>query len=288
MENIEEKKYWIWFSKIKSINVKNKIKLLQEFKTPRNIYYLRKKKLENCVFLKEFQIEELINVKIENSVEKNIEYMIKNKIDIISICDKEYPSILKNIYDPPISLYVKGNKKVLSNNSIAIVGCRDASNYGKEVAKYFAYNLSKRNVNIVSGLAKGIDSFAHFGTICAKGNTIAVVGNGLHTVYPKENTRLANDILQNDGLIISEYPIGTNPAKINFPERNRIISGLSKAIIIVEAKKKSGALITVDLALEQGRDVFSVPGEIDSVNSIGTNKLIKSGAKLITSYKDII
>lgn len=213
--------------------------------------------------------------------------MQKYGIGIINIKDKEYPQILKNIYDPPINLYIKGNKEILNNNSIAIVGCREATEYGKKAAKYFAYNLSKKGINIVSGLAKGIDSYSHIGTFQNEGKTIAVIGNGLDMIYPSENIWIAKKILETGGAIISEYPLGTKPEKMNFPARNRIISGISKGIIVVEAKEKSGTLITVDFALEQGRDVYVVPGNINSVNSIGTNELIKQGAKMITTYDEV-
>lgn len=214
--------------------------------------------------------------------------MIQHNVGIISIQDEEYPQMLKNIYDPPTSLYIIGNKKILNNDSIAIIGCRECSQYGKNVAQELAYNIAKQEINIVSGLAKGIDSEAHYGSILAGGKTIAVLGNGLDTIYPSENIKLAKKILQTGGAIISEYPLGEKPQKQNFPERNRIVSGMSAGIIVVEAKEKSGTLITVDHALEQGRDVFVVPGNINSENSKGTNDLIKQGAKPITSYQDIL
>ena len=214
--------------------------------------------------------------------------MVKHNIDIISIQDKEYPKILKNIYDPPISLYIIGDKRILNYNSISIIGCRECSKYGSNVAKELAYNISKQKINIVSGLAKGIDAMAHKGAIMANGKTIAVLGNGLDTIYPSENINLAKEILKNGGAIISEYPLGEKPQKHNFPERNRIVSGISEGVIVVEAKEKSGTLITVDFALEQGRDVFVVPGNINQENSKGTNELIKQGAKIITHYKDVL
>ena len=213
--------------------------------------------------------------------------MQKENVKIITIEDKEYPKILKTIYDYPISIYVKGNEKILNATAIGIVGCRDASFYGEKVAQYFAYHLSKRNINIISGLAKGIDSQSHIGAIKAKGNTIGVIGNGLDMVYPKENQYLYDKIIEENGAIISEYPLGTKPEKMNFPARNRIISGMSQGILVVEAKKKSGTLITVDFALEQGRNVYVVPGNIDEMNSVGTNDLIKQGAQMVTSYRDI-
>ena len=157
-----------------------------------------------------------------------------------------------------------------------------------KAAKYFSYNLAKKGITIVSGLAKGIDSFAHIGTLEAKGKTIAVIGSGLDNMYPKQNIKLAREIIKQKGLIISEYPLGTKPKAENFPARNRIISGISKGVLVIEAKKKSGSLITVDLALEQGRDVFAIPGNVKSLNSEGTNNLIKEGAICTLNHNDII
>ncbi len=214
--------------------------------------------------------------------------MEQNNIDIISIEEKDYPKLLRNIYNPPISIYIRGNKEILNKPTLAIVGCRQATNYGKYVAQNFSYNLSKSGFIIESGLARGIDKYAHQGTIMAKGKTIAVLGNGIDTIYPKENINLARQILALDGAIISEYPLGATPEKMNFPMRNRIISGMSNGVLVVEAKEKSGTLITTDFALEQGRDVFAIPGNINSENSVGTNELIKQGAKLVTKWEEIV
>lgn len=288
MKNLENKKYWIWFSLIKGLGSKRKQKLLESYKAPEKIYKLTKKELIATNGIGEKMVENILKSKDEDYLKKYILYMQKHNIDIININDENYPKILKEIYDPPISLYIKGNKNILNNTSVAIIGCRQASQYGIKVAKYFGYNLAKNEVNVVSGLAKGIDSYAHIGSICANGKTIAVIGNGIDTIYPKENINIANKILEKGGTIISEYPLGTKPEKMNFPARNRIISGISKSVIVVEAKEKSGTLLTVDFALEQGRDVYVVPGNINSINSIGTNELLKQGAKIITCYKDII
>lgn len=213
---------------------------------------------------------------------------IENLIKEISIESSKYPNILKRIYDPPKKLYVMGNEELLKINSIAIVGSRDNTEYGKEAAKYFAYNVAKQNICIVSGLARGIDSFAHIGALQAKGKTIAVVGNGLDIVYPKENAKLVQKIIKLGGAIISEYPIGSKPERFHFPARNRIISGLSNGVLVIEAKEKSGSLITADFAIEQGKEVFAVPGNINSLNSVGTNNLIKDGAIPVSNYKDIL
>ena len=213
------------------------------------------------------------------------EYMNKNDIKYITILDENYPTNLKKIYDPPVLLFYKGNIELLKYKKIAVVGSRTATNYGMNTAFRISKELSKKYV-IISGLARGIDSAAHNGSIYANGKTIAVVGNGLDTIYPKENTNLFKSILKN-GLIISEYVVGTKPMPSNFPERNRIISGLSSGVIVVEAAKKSGSLITADLALEQGKTVYAVPGNIDSLMSVGTNELIRNGAVPYTGAQDL-
>lgn len=265
-----------------------KQKLLKHFKDIEKIYNATKEELMQTEGIGEKTSEIILSPSIKQNLDKHIEYMKKHNIDIVSIQDAEYPEILKEIYDAPISLYVRGNKNILNELSVAIIGCRECTEYGRNITKNLSYNIAKNGINIVSGLAKGIDGIAHQGALFAKGKTIAVLGNGLDTIYPKENEHLALEILQKGGAIISEYPLGTKPEKQNFPERNRIVSGMSKGIIVVEAKEKSGTLITVDFALEQGRDVFVVPGNINSEASIGTNDLIKQGAKLITSYKDLL
>lgn len=321
MADLKEKKYWIWLSLIPNLGSKKKQELLRQYKNPEIIYHLEEKELFKIKGIGEKTIQNILDKKIKDSVEKHMKYMATNNIDIISIQEKEYPQILKEIYDPPISLYCKGNSSILNQKSIGIVGCREATEYGKNAAKYFGYHLAKQNMNIVSGLAKGVDSYAHIGAICVQikrnnpqirnntshkivnnpqtrnyprvdnakdcGNTVAVLGNGLDMIYPKENGFLAKQIVENGGAILSEYPLGTKPDKMNFPARNRIISGMSHGIIVVEAKEKSGTLITVDFALEQGRDVFVVPGNINSVHSVGTNRLIQQGARLVTNYSEI-
>lgn len=286
MEELENKRYWIWLSLIKNLGSKRKLKLLELYKNPEGIYKLTKEELININGIGEAIANDIIISKNEKILNYHIKYMKENNIKIININEREYPQALKKIYDPPISLYVKGNIEKLNNKNIGIVGCRECTTYGKKSAEYFAYNLSKQNINIVSGLAKGIDSYAHLGSLNT-GNTIAVLGNGLDMIYPKENLELANEIIKRGGTIISEYPCGTKPDKMKFPARNRIISGISSGIIVIEAKEKSGTLITVDFALEQGREVFVVPGNINSINSVGTNDLIKQGARLVTTYEDI-
>lgn len=259
MKNLENKKYWVWFSLIKHLGIKRKQQLLNKYKNPKNIYKLSKEELMQNFNIGENIANNIVDKSSKNVLKNHIKYMEKNNINIISVNDKEYPQYLKQIYDYPISLYIKGNMNILNEKSIAIIGCRNATEYGKKSAEYFSYNLAKNNINIVSGLARGIDSFAHIGALAANGKTIAVVGNGLDMIYPKENEQLQKKIIALGGAIISEYPLGTKPEKMNFPARNRIISGLCEKILVIEAKERSGTMLTVDFALEQGREVYAVP-----------------------------
>ena len=194
-------------------------------------------------------------------------------------------------------MYLLGNKKILNNKGIAIVGTRDCTKYGENISFKFSEELTQKGFNIISGLALGIDTYAHLGNVQINlnnrktkniGKTIAVLGCGINELYPKQNKMLAKQILKIGGCIISEYPSGTKPNKVNFPQRNRIISGLAEAVVVVEAGERSGAIITANLALEQGKEIFAVPGDITKKQSIGTNKLIKDGAYMITSIDDIL
>ena len=286
--NNKQYKYWIWYSRIENVSCVKKEKLLKKYKDIEKIFNLDETKLLEEVFLNIREISNIINQKYRTNLEKYKEYLIKNEIKMITIYDEEYPAKLKLIYDKPITLFAKGNINLLKNKSIAIVGARNCSEYGKNVSRKFAYELSKHNICIISGLAKGIDQYAHIGTLEAKGNTVAVVGNGLDTIYPLENTKLYEQIVDENSLIITEYIIGTKPNKMNFPARNRIISALSDGIVVIEAGKRSGSLITVDFGLEHGKEIFAVPGNIDNYNSIGTNELIKQGANLVTESDEII
>lgn len=222
------------------------------------------------------------------SLEKEYEKLLRLGIKIISMDSEIYPKNLKNIFIPPPLLYVKGNLKE-KNLAIAIVGSRKATAYGKKVSKDMASRLSNENVQIISGLARGIDAFAHKGSLLGKGGTIAVLGSGLDVIYPRENESLFKEIISsNSSAVISEFPLGTPPLRYNFPMRNRIISGISDGILVVEASKKSGSLITIEYGLEQGKDIFAIPGPIYSDISKGCHKLIKEGAKLVEGVEDIL
>lgn len=211
------------------------------------------------------------------------------EIELIKNTNKEFSQELRNIQECPKELYVIGNKKLLNKKSIAIVGTRNCTKYGAECAQKFAEEISKKDICIVSGLALGIDSFAHIGALKQKGNTIAVLGCGLENIYPQENIELFNKIVDNNGLVISEYSPKTEAILSKFPYRNRIISGLATGVLVVEAtKNRSGSLVTARYAKEQNKKIYSIPGNINLTTSGGTNNLIKEGAKLVTCANEIL
>lgn len=279
--------YRLWFARIEISN-KIKRKLLDEF-TEEEIFVLDIDELID-LGLTENQVLKILDVKYKDGIDELLIRQIKEGIKQLKYTDKLYPELLKEIPDNPVYIFVKGDVTVLNSTSYAIVGSRKSSISGIKIARSLAYKIAKENINVVSGLAYGIDTAAHIGALDYKqGKTIAVLGNGLleKDIYPKENLSLFKEIISRGGVIISEYVIGTKPEKYHFPARNRIISGLSEKIVVVEAGIKSGSLITVDFALEQGRDVYAVPGNILEVNSKGVNNLIKEGAKLLDSYEDL-
>jgi DNA processing protein len=270
--------------KLGSIGVK---KLLEHFGSAEKVLSSSEKELCSVEGVSHAVAQNIIHQKNKLDINKELDLVKKNDVKIISIQDKDYPENLKNIYDPPIIIYVKGKLLEKDNLSVAVVGSRKASIYGLSCAEKFALQLAELGITIVSGMARGIDSASHRGALKAKGRTIAVLGSGLLNIYPPENKNLFEQISK-EGAVISEFPMRAKPLAENFPRRNRIISGLSLGAIVVEASRNSGALITADLALEQGREVFAVPGKVDSVNSFGVNVLIKQGAKLITSIDDVV
>lgn len=285
---MEDKIYWIWLSRVKNLGSIRIQKLLEVYKNPKNIWNVKKEELEEIEGIGENIAREITKKEYKQNLNKYIEYMKRNDIKVITIEDKEYPEKLKNIYDKPIVLYAKGDINILNDFSLAIIGCRKYSKYGEEVCTKITKEVVKNNIITISGLAYGIDSIAHRESVKLGKKTIAIIGNGLDSIYPKENTNLANEIIRNGGAILSEYIIGTRPEKMNFPARNRIISGISDGVIVIEAKKKSGTMITIDFALEQGKQVFAVPGNITSENSQGTNEVIKQGGKMVTCIEDIL
>jgi DNA processing protein len=259
--------------------------LVDFFGTGQKVWDASKEDLLACNFLNGILYSKLLEIKERIDIEKLAAEWERKNIKICTLQDANYPSLLRNIFNPPFLLYYKG---VLPENQmiLAIVGSRKASAYGKNVARMLAGDLAAQGIDIVSGAARGIDSAAHIGAL-AKGHTIAVLGSGVDIIYPPENGKLLDKIAE-CGAVISEYPPGTLAHAGFFPARNRIINGLAKGVIVVEAEERSGALITAEYALEEGRDVFAVPGSIFSATSRGTHKLIKQGAKLVEAVNDVL
>lgn len=282
----DNRKYWIWFSSLTKISPRKKNRLLGYFGSPLHVWKAEKKELETTGFCTPAIISSIIDKKARGEAYRLLERIDRNNTDVITIQDDGYPKMLKYIPDPPVALFCKGR---LDPDAVCVgvVGSRRASTYGLDTARRISRELAEHNVTVVSGMARGIDSRAHLGALEGGGKTIAVLGCGTEIVYPPENRELMERICSS-GAVISEYLPDTEPMPYHFPARNRIISGLSQCIVIVEANEKSGSLITADFALEQGRDVFAVPGNINSVNSAGTNRLIREGARIITNTGDIL
>lgn len=277
--------YWLALNKILCSQTNNFIEFLKK-EDPYSIFKMNKSDL-----IRNFQISEKKALKILNKNELDwasteVEICKKEKIQLITFVSNLYPEILRQIYDPPLLLYVKGDLKE-SIPGIAIVGARRSTEYGEEIAYKFAKELAKNRVAVISGLAEGIDAFAHKGALDSNGFTIGVIGCGIDKIYPQINENLYKKT-EKQGTIISEFPLGSPPLAKNFPIRNRIISGLSNGVLVVEAAKKSGSLITARLALEQNREVYAIPGNINWHYSQGTNELIKKGAKLVDRPDEII
>jgi len=261
--------------------------LIETFGTPEGILNAPFEKLLEIEGLAAKSIKALQNCRKNPEIERELEKISGTDIRIVTWSNPEYPQSLKNIYDPPPYIYVRGTILPEDSNAIAVVGSRRASDYGLRAAADISRELAEAGLTVVSGMAAGIDSAAHRAALTAKSRTIAVLGCGVDVCYPAENRRLYSEIIKK-GAIISEYAPGTEPDSYHFPARNRIISGLARAILVVEAGPKSGSLITARLALEQGRDVFAVPGSIYSYKTKGANQLIRSGAALVETGRDIV
>lgn len=268
--------YWVWYGSLRTLSAYKKIRLLKEYETPCGIFRATRGELFKFDYLTRENVDEILDGEIREDGKGIWEFTVKNHIRLLKYDDNDYPSLLKNIYDPPVLLYARGIVRDLK--AVAMVGSRLATPYGVKVGESLAYHVARSGYGVISGLARGIDTCAHRGALRAQGYTIAVLGCGIDISYPRENQYLMEKIGKY-GLILSEYAPGTAPLKRNFPQRNRIISGLCHALVVVEAKIKSGSLITVEFALEQGKEIFAIPGNIDRENSQGTNLLIKDGAR---------
>jgi len=261
--------------------------LLAKFGNPEAVFEAGISELIEVEGVRKETARKITNREFTTEPEEELRNAEKFNARIMIYTDPSYPGILKEIHDPPMLLYVKGEDIPVNRTFIAVVGSRNASHYGLKAAENIGEGLATCGVGVVSGLARGIDSASHRGCLRGKGFTIAVMGTGIDVVYPTPNKRLLNQVIES-GAAISEFPLGSPPEPRNFPIRNRIISGLSKGVVVVEATKKSGSLITASLALDQGREVFAVPGSIESFKSTGTHFLIKQGARLVENSDDIL
>ncbi|NMB41132.1 MAG: DNA-protecting protein DprA [Firmicutes bacterium] len=285
--NISEAKYYHGFNLIPSVGPVRISKLIDHFGSAGRAW---KAKLNEMTEIKGFGsvlAKRIVRERGKINIDKEWDNVLKKGYSCVTEKNEDYPLLLKEIYDPPPIIYYCGDIKVANKCCLAIVGSRRHSFYGKEIAYKFASKLSEHGLTVVSGLARGIDTWAHKGVLDAGGKTAAVLGCGLDICYPPENKTIKKKI-QDTGVILSEFPPGVQPLPQNFPRRNRIISGLSLGTIVVEAGKKSGALITADFALEHGREVFAVPGSIASPYSKGCHRLLKEGAKLVEKVEDVI
>jgi DNA processing protein len=278
---------WIALNMVRGIGPRTANQLLNRFGSPAQVFAASRLSLQK-EGLKPETIQELQDSSILDKANAEIERLEKLGAEVITLDDGDYPELLREIHDPPIALYVRGNlKQAYERPCLAVVGSRRCSTYGVNVAESLSRDLAAHGLTIISGLARGIDAAAHRGALEANGLTVAVVGTGLETTYPKEHKKLEEQIIAH-GAVISEFPLGTPPLPQNFPYRNRILSGLCFGVLIVEASEHSGSLITARLAYEQGREVFAVPGNITSQTSFGPNFLIKDGAKLVQIWRDVI
>ena len=281
-------KTWISLNMTPGVGPRKATQLLERFGSAENVFHARRPELES-LRLKPETIESIIKREFHDKAEEEFAKVKESGGDVLILDDGSYPFLLREIADPPITLYVKGAwQECFDAPCVAVVGSRRASTYGENASEMLSRDLAANGVCIVSGLARGIDSAAHRGAIKAKGRTVAVLGTGINQIYPKENARLVEEILDSGGAIVSQFPLETPPLRDNFPYRNRIISGLCFGVLIVEASERSGSLITARLAMEQNREVMAVPGNITSKNSFGTNYLIKSGAKLVQQWQDVV
>jgi DNA processing protein len=279
--------YWLALSLTPGVGGILIKRLLDHFKTPEAVFQASMKDLLQIEGLGEKVAKEIQKGPVEKKVEKELYLLREVGGKMMTINDESYPTRLREVYDPPPVLYVRGELRKEDELAVAIVGSRKTTPYGRWMTEKMGQELARHGITIVSGMARGIDSLAHWGALSGGGRTVAVLGCGVDVVYPRENRKLFNKIID-QGAVLSEFPMGSPPEGGHFPKRNRIISGLSIGVVVVQASMESGSLITANYALEQGREVFAVPGNVGSESSRGTHQLIKEGAKLVESSEDIL
>ena len=281
-------KYEFWMAGIQGVAAQKKIRLRECMKSAEAIYYIEEIQLRQFGFLNDNECNKIMQAGKNRQFQSDYEKMVEKGIRFVPYFSEEYPESLKEISDYPYALYVKGSLPQKTTRKAAIIGARRCTPYGEKYAIDFARALAECGVEIISGMARGIDGMGHRGALLAGGRTYAVLGSGADVCYPREHIGLYVDILEQGGGILSEQPPGTAPLPYNFPARNRIISGLSDAVLVMEAGRKSGSLITVDLALEQGKDIYALPGPVNSALSDGCNHLIRQGAGILLSPEALL
>ena len=284
---MEKREYWAWISTVKNMYYNKISRLIESFGSIENVYMASATKLENKGKMKKEDVDRILESKEKFNSEDFFRKLNSNDIKFVCIEDLEYPKRLLPYEHKPFFLYYRGKLPDMDRPIVSIVGARACSGYGRNMAKMLGEKLSDYGVQIVSGMARGIDTFAQLGALNGESATFGVLGCGVDICYPTENIELYENILKKGG-IISEYLPGTKPNSWHFPQRNRIISGISDIVVVVEAKEKSGSLITVEWALEQGKNIMAVPGRVGDKLSSGCNRLIKTGAGIVTSEKDIL
>lgn len=279
--------YWVALSMAPGVGCVLFKRLIEAFGSPAGVFQASPRDLERVEGIGPKVVTSLKRFGWKELVDRELRSLEKMGARLVTFADEEYPPSLKQIYDPPPLLYVLGSLKPQDQTAVAVVGSRYPTAYGKSFAERIGIGLSQRGIAVVSGLARGVDSAGHRGALAAGGRTIGVLGCGIDLIYPPENQKLFEEVIAH-GAVISEFPLGTPPESDHFPIRNRVISGISLGVVVVEATLRSGSLITARFALEQGREVFAVPGNVDSARSAGTNRLIRQGAKLVTGTEDIL
>lgn len=282
----EDRLAWLALALTPQIGPRRILRVVERCDGPARILSLSLTELESLQFPAE-SVQYIFDGHARSAADQQIEALAKTGASFLTYADAAYPERLREIFDPPVLLWIRGNAELLAQPSIAVVGTRHPTPYGTGMAEMLSRDLAARGLVILSGMARGVDTAAHRGAIAAKRPTIAIWGTGIDVVYPKENKSLAEQIVAGGGAIVSEYPLGTFPAPQNFPKRNRILSGMSIGVLVIEAAEYSGTRVTARCALEQNRDVYAVPGNVTTKNAWGPNTLIKQGAKLTATWEDV-
>jgi DNA processing protein len=282
----EDRIAWLCLALTPQLGPRRILRAVERCGSPAKIIPLSLTELESLQFPAE-SVQFIFEGHARRAADQQIEELAKTGASFITYADEAYPERLREIFDPPVLLWIRGNAQLLAQPSLAVVGTRHPTPYGTGMAEMLSRDLASRGLIILSGMARGVDTAAHRGALAAKRPTVAIWGTGVDVIYPKENKSLAEQIIAGGGAILSEFPLGTFPAPQNFPKRNRILSGMSVGVLVIEAAEYSGTRVTARCALEQNRDVFAVPGNVTTKNAWGPNTLIKQGAKLTATWEDV-